>query len=408
MVDLVDPHGDIALLGDERLTLGAARDTRGALVLTETAAEGERVRCEFPINPPEIKVRRGRNTSTVAIINLGDVLLPGSLALVEISFEAILPRYYDASLCNFTPADDPNAFVPENIVSRLEHWMGYREDGPQANPTVLQVTVTHSNFSRPMVVTAVEDTDKGGEPDSLYVSVTLTEWRDQRIEVTRGDPRPRAEPAILARAGGTGDGFPTLPNRAESALAFVSIFGLEAADALREVLAAEERAARLREQSNANPDDYSLALEAAVAQRTAQELRDDYELYILNRSPSRETIYSLYQSHAGGGYVATDPDPDPDIEGRQFRPLPGSTLPSRREPRNPGVPQSYTTHAGDNLARIAEFVYGEGNQGLWSRLLAANYRALVPTPLRGAVPVDPPARWTPLRGGIRLTIPPLN
>lgn len=423
MVDLINPHGDVLLMRDDRLSLTGLRKSPGALILTELSENGN-VRCEFPINPPEITIRRGRNTTTVPIINLGDVLLPGSLTLNEISFEAILPRYYDPTLCNVTPVEEPDAFHPEGVAGRLEYWMGRREDGPQANPTVLQVTVADRGYSRRMIITSLDDTERGGEPDALYLKVTLREWRDQRIEVTRGEPRAQLE---AARRPGTGvgrtSGFPTASPRT-SALAFVSIFGVDAARAQVQVLEAEARAERLRERSAANPDDYALALQAQIATEAAQELRAAFDEAVEQQSAILSISELRYQSYAGGGYVPTAPRAQtttgPGSVGAVGtlpasimgpRPSGAGTLHPGLKPPRPfrtGAISSYVTKEGDTLEQVAITAYGQGQGGLWDTILAANYRVLVPRSLAGATPNVPPARWTALPGGRRLTIPPRN
>ena len=142
----------------------------------------------FPINPGSITVSYSRSVTQVPILGLGEVILPGSMAPASISFEALLPRpeAYDdmASVCNYRVTEKP-----EESVDRLERWMGRTKLG-QANPEVLRVEITGSGFSRQMVLTEVSAEYRPGEPDALYVRVSLREWRAQSVKITVGQARP--------------------------------------------------------------------------------------------------------------------------------------------------------------------------------------------------------------------------
>ena len=409
MVDrdrVIPPTGDIIVARDDRLALGGRRSP-GALVLTDIL-EGDAGRCEFPINPPEITVRKGRQTTTVPIINLGEVLLPGSLMLAEISFEAILPRYYDSTLCNFSDGIDDT--FPETAVSRIAYWMGEREGAPQENPTVLRVTIADGGFSRNMVVTQLDHTDKGGEPDALYVSITLKEWREQTIEVTRGEPRARVEPTQVAVA--RGDGYPPVESisAANLAVGYLAAFGPEVTAQLQEVIAAEDRAERLRTQADANPTDLALNLAAVQAERTARIMRAEFERTIEDLTGEQQTfgdaVRDFYADNQGGGYIPLAPIP---TEVRGLFPGSGGTAEvapatPARENRRP-IPSTYRTNGNESLYQIAIKVYGDGEGDRWRILLAHNRTAIRGTQLRGAVPRPDPSRYTPIRAGVNLSIP---
>ena len=169
-----------------------------SIVLLE-AESGQTGRFEFPVNPQGFKIRRGRNVAVVPILKLGEIILPGSLVPVELSFETFLPRYYDPELCNYEYTERP-----EQSVERLERWMGRTKTGEQENPNVLQVIVAKTGFSRKMWLTDVGAESRVGEPDSVYISVTLKEWRRQVVRITQGTARPLIEVAEEATGGGGG------------------------------------------------------------------------------------------------------------------------------------------------------------------------------------------------------------
>ena len=149
----------------------------------------------FPVNPASITIMYSRSVTQVPILGLGDVILPGTLVPAELSFETFFPRFYDSSFCNFRYEERP-----EESVSRLERWMG-RSDQGQINPEVLLVTVSGSGFARRMVLTEMAAEYRPGEPDALYVRVSLKEWRSQSVKITRGEARP-----LLPERPGVGGG----------------------------------------------------------------------------------------------------------------------------------------------------------------------------------------------------------
>lgn len=167
---------------------------REAIVCLE-ALEGDRF--EFPINPRGIKVRRGRNVNVVPILGLGEVVQPGSIVPVEISFDTLLLRYPDSTLNNYRYTEKP-----EQSIERLERWMGRTKEGKQENPHIIRVVVSATGFSREMVLTEVGTEYREAEPDAVYISVTLKEWRRQVVRITQGTARPLLEEVVEEAATG--------------------------------------------------------------------------------------------------------------------------------------------------------------------------------------------------------------
>ena len=180
-----------------------ARAAHCSILLTPFV-EGGGEAFEFPVDPATIKVMMGRNVTTVPILGLGEVLLPGSLTPTQITFEAMLPRpsAYESlkSVCNYEIFEKP-----EETRNKLERWMGRVKpfaEG-QKNPELLRVTISRSGFSRLMVLTNMTSEYRPGEPDVMYVNVTFKEWRRQAVRITQGEARPLLEEAPT----GTGSGL---------------------------------------------------------------------------------------------------------------------------------------------------------------------------------------------------------
>ncbi len=132
----------------------------------------------FPVNPPEISISDGRSFNEIPIVGLGVALLAGPVSPQEISFESFFPRQYDASFCNYTQLE-----TPEDSIERILFWMGRSRTNRQITATPLRVTVTGTQFSQLMVITDFQQTFRGGEPDAVYFSIQLRQWRRQRVRV---------------------------------------------------------------------------------------------------------------------------------------------------------------------------------------------------------------------------------
>ena len=181
---------------------------REAIVLTSETGE----RFEFPINPRGIKISDGLSTTKVSVLGLGQVALPADLRTLTLTFETFLPRWYDATLCNYRYTEEP-----EVSYARLERWLGRRPSGVQEVPERLRVVATETGFSREMMVTVLNRDYRPSEPDALYLSITLEDWKRQQLRVTQGEARPLLEEWI-APAGGVS---PDTPRPVRDAIDYV-------------------------------------------------------------------------------------------------------------------------------------------------------------------------------------------
>ena len=153
----------------------------------------------FPVNPPRITIRNGRQFNEVPIVNLGVALLAGPVNPEEISFESFLPRAFDPSFTNYTQLE-----VPEDSIERLLVWMGKpasSNKGGALPATPLRVTITGTQFSQLMVITDIQHSYMGGEPDAIYFQISMRKWLRQRVRVEEADEGggsssegPREEP----------------------------------------------------------------------------------------------------------------------------------------------------------------------------------------------------------------------
>jgi len=170
-------------------------DARESIVLVD---EKRGQRFVFPVNPSRIAISDGRSFSEVPILGLGVALLAGSVAPQELNFEGFFPRDYVSDYCNYTQLE-----VPEDTVARMQFWLGRTRNNVQRAATPLRTSITGTQFSQLMVITDFQHSYEGGEPDSIYFTITLRQWRRQRVRVEEvGDETTppvddeRAEPPL--------------------------------------------------------------------------------------------------------------------------------------------------------------------------------------------------------------------
>jgi len=133
----------------------------------------------FPVNPDTIRVTDGRDSTAVPIIGRQQAVLAGSLNPIEISWEGLLPRDYDATFVNYK-----NIRKPADVISRLQRIMGRARDGRQIDPTPCRVVVAGTGFSERMTITDLTWEFRGGEPGDIYYRITCRSEKKQIIHIT--------------------------------------------------------------------------------------------------------------------------------------------------------------------------------------------------------------------------------
>lgn len=119
---------------------------------------------KLPINPEEIKISQGNNNKTHETLGQGEIVVVKKPALKEISWDGFISNN----------ADEPfnNGSSPSDFVTAMQSAMENKEKG--------RVVITRSGLfdtSISCIVSEFNTTDKGGEPDSVYYSVTFQEYR---------------------------------------------------------------------------------------------------------------------------------------------------------------------------------------------------------------------------------------
>ena len=138
---------------------------------------GRRIR--IPVNPEEIEINYPSNNATYSVLDVGEIVVPMSPGLTEVSWEGFFPAFYN------DPYTTGNT-SPKSIVKALTNAKNNRKVG--------RLIITRSGLFDTNLTCIIEEfstTDKGGEPNDIYYSITLKEYRDYSPQtVTIVQPKP--------------------------------------------------------------------------------------------------------------------------------------------------------------------------------------------------------------------------
>ena len=119
----------------------------------------------LPVNPEEIEVSHPHVDKTAEIAGLGEILIPQKPGLREITFNSFFPGYDDPYVHDYRN--------PQTLAKAFEKaWK---------NRTKCRLIIARSidyDTNMQCVITDWKITDKGGEPDDIYYSIKLKEYRD--------------------------------------------------------------------------------------------------------------------------------------------------------------------------------------------------------------------------------------
>lgn len=122
---------------------------------------------KIPVNPEEIEIKYPSNNKEYEVLGTGQIVVPRKPGLKEISWESFFPGDLSAPYVN------SGAKSVETYVKRLEKAMKNKMTG--------RLIISRSDLydtNMRCIVSNFETKDKGGEPDDMYYSITLLEYRD--------------------------------------------------------------------------------------------------------------------------------------------------------------------------------------------------------------------------------------
>lgn len=156
---------------------------------------------QFPVNPEEITISRGKALETVNILSLGEYDFPAGEKVKEIAFSSFFPAVHDEGYCNYR--EIPN---PQEAMNLLTKMMNSKQ------PVRLIITGTAVNVL--VMISAHNTTFKGGEPGDVYFELTARTWRNMKVHTNaaaaagksaRQASRPDTKPKPKTYTVKTGD-----------------------------------------------------------------------------------------------------------------------------------------------------------------------------------------------------------
>lgn len=120
---------------------------------------------KIPVNPDEINITHPSNNKTFQVLDKGEIVVPMPPGLTEVSFKSFVSN-------NDEPFTD-GSITPKTFVKTLKRAKDNRTKG--------RLIITRSGLFDTNIRCIIEDfdvIDKGGEPDDIYYSIKLKEYRD--------------------------------------------------------------------------------------------------------------------------------------------------------------------------------------------------------------------------------------
>ena len=120
---------------------------------------------KIPVNPDEINITHPSNNKTFQVLDKGEIVVQMPPALTEVSFNSFVSN-------NDEPFTD-GSITPRAFVKALKRAKDERIKG--------RLIITRSELFDTNIRCIIEDfdvIDKGGEPDDIYYSIKLKEYRD--------------------------------------------------------------------------------------------------------------------------------------------------------------------------------------------------------------------------------------
>ena len=151
------------------------------------------IELQLPVNPEKIKVRWGRKTETVNILNLGEVDFTTGDKLTEVSFESFFPAQYVPTYC--VMATPP---TPDSANAVMNAWKSRFQEPKKGLKDPIQLIITGAqDINMLCLLSSYESDEHGGEPGDIYYKATFREWREINVRKEseeKQDPRVNMKP----------------------------------------------------------------------------------------------------------------------------------------------------------------------------------------------------------------------
>lgn len=125
----------------------------------------------FPVNPlDKISMQKEKKYITADIIDIGEVDIPQKgKKIIEISFDTLFPKEYDASYCRYQPIP-----TPKSALDLLEYWNGIEQP--------VRLIITDFEFNGLVSISKFTPEERAGEPGDVYINITFRTHTELKIE----------------------------------------------------------------------------------------------------------------------------------------------------------------------------------------------------------------------------------
>lgn len=130
---------------------------------------------KFPMLPETVRVSYGQGTKSVDVIGLGEIVIMQDRPAITVAFDVVLPSGYASCLHVKTVQR------PEALKKRLVRW--------KKSKMPCHFLITETGIKMDCVIADFSYTEVGGDKGSLYISMTLKEYRPikiRKIQVAAG------------------------------------------------------------------------------------------------------------------------------------------------------------------------------------------------------------------------------
>ena len=142
---------------------------------------------KIPVNPEEISITHPSNNKTFEVLDKGEIVVPMPPGLTEVSFDSFVSN-------NDEPFTD-GSISPKAFVKALKK----ARDGKVKGRLIISRSGLFDTNMR-CIIEEFTTTDKGGEPDDIYYSIRLKEYRSYGAQSVTVVPQPDAELVDTAAA----------------------------------------------------------------------------------------------------------------------------------------------------------------------------------------------------------------
>ncbi|NBH72208.1 hypothetical protein D3Z51_09275 [Clostridiaceae bacterium] len=129
-------------------------------------------KAKIPVNPEELSIKMPTDHKTYEVLGAGQVVVQKKPSLKEVSWEGFFPGDTGAPYVN------SRAKPPEYYVKQFEKAL---KDRQKCRLIISRSGLYDTNMR--CIVSSFEVKDRGGEPDDIYYSIELLEYRQHSPEV---------------------------------------------------------------------------------------------------------------------------------------------------------------------------------------------------------------------------------